>query len=59
MTCNHCRNHVERAILGVEGVTQATVSLEDAEAQIIGTASDEALLQAVAEIGYQLKPKAE
>ncbi len=59
MTCNHCRNHVERAILGVEGVTQATVSLEDAEAQIIGTASDEALLQAVAEIGYQLKPKSE
>ena len=43
----------------VDGVAQATVSLEDAEAQVIGTASDEALLQAVAEIGYQLKPKSE
>ena len=57
MTCNHCRNHVEKAILGVEGVAQASVSLEDAEAQIIGTASDEALIQAVEEMGYQLHPK--
>ena len=59
MSCHHCRNHVQRAILGVDGVTQATVSLEDAEAQVIGTASDEALIQAVAEMGYQLKPKSE
>ncbi len=57
MTCNHCRNHVEKAILGVEGVTQASVSLEDGEAHIMGTASDEDIIKAVAEIGYQLHPK--
>lgn len=57
MTCNHCRNHVEKAILGVEGVTQASVSLEDGEGQIIGTASDEDIIKAVGEIGYQLHPK--
>ena len=57
MTCNHCRNHVEKAILGVEGVTQASVSLEDGEAHVMGTASDEDIIKAVGEIGYQLHPK--
>lgn len=34
MTCNGCRNHVERVLNSVEGVIQATVDLERAEASI-------------------------
>src|SRR5690606_20609103 len=34
MTCNGCRSHVEETLSKVEGVTQASVSLEKAEAII-------------------------
>ena len=34
MTCNGCRNHVERVLNSVEGVIKATVDLEKAEAII-------------------------
>ena len=35
MTCNGCRNHVEETLSKVEGVTNATVNLEKAEATIV------------------------
>ncbi|MDT0643642.1 heavy metal translocating P-type ATPase [Zunongwangia sp. F363] len=34
MTCNGCRAHVEEALNKLEGVTKATVNLENAEAEI-------------------------
>ena len=34
MTCNGCRTHVENALKKVDGVTDATVNLEKAEAEI-------------------------
>ena len=34
MTCNGCRNHVEQTLSKVEGVTNASVNLEKAEATI-------------------------
>ncbi|MDT0645737.1 heavy metal translocating P-type ATPase [Zunongwangia sp. F260] len=34
MTCNGCRSHVEEALNKVEGVTNASVNLEKAEAEI-------------------------
>ncbi|NNK21899.1 MAG: copper-translocating P-type ATPase [Winogradskyella sp.] len=34
MTCNGCRNHVEETLSKVEGVSKATVNLEEAEATI-------------------------
>ncbi|MDT0689421.1 heavy metal translocating P-type ATPase [Salegentibacter sp. F188] len=34
MTCNGCRSHVEEALRKVEGVTNASVDLEKAEAEI-------------------------
>ncbi|HBR54825.1 MAG TPA: ATPase, partial [Flavobacteriaceae bacterium] len=34
MTCNGCRTHVEETLSKVEGVTNATVNLEKAEATI-------------------------
>ncbi|MBT8324806.1 MAG: heavy metal translocating P-type ATPase, partial [Winogradskyella sp.] len=35
MTCNGCRNHVEETLSKVEGVSEATVDLEKAEAAIV------------------------
>ncbi len=34
MTCNGCRSHVEETLSKVEGVSNATVNLEKAEATI-------------------------
>ena len=43
----------EKAILGVEGVTAATVSLETGEACVEGTASDESIRKAVDALGFK------
>lgn len=53
MNCNHCRASVEKAILGVEGVTAATVNLQTKEAQVEGTASFEDISKAVDEVGFK------
>ena len=34
MTCNGCRSHVEQTLSKVDGVTNASVNLENAEATI-------------------------
>ncbi len=35
MTCNGCRNHVEETLKSVNGVTEAKVNLEKAEAEVV------------------------
>lgn len=54
MNCNHCRMSAEKALLGVEGVTAASVDLASKEARIEGTASEESLSKAISEIGFTL-----
>lgn len=54
MNCNHCRMTAENALKEVEGVTSATVVLETDEAQVEGTATEEALRQAVEKVGFKL-----
>ena len=46
---------VEKALQRVPGVTHAEVSLERGEALVEGDATDDALMQAVADIGYTLR----
>ena len=53
MMCAHCVKHVTDALKGVEGVTDAKVDLESKTAVIKGTAAKEALVQAVADAGYE------
>ena len=55
MTCHHCCAHVEKALQSVPGVAHAEVSLERGEALVEGDATDDALIQAVADIGYTLR----
>lgn len=52
MSCNHCRANVEQAIKAVPGVTSVEVNLTDAQAIVHGTASPEAIRQAVESIGF-------
>ncbi len=52
MKCQHCRQKAEDAIKNVEGVESVTVNLESATAQVEGTATDEAIAEAVEEVGF-------
>ncbi len=54
MNCNHCRASAEKALQGVEGVTAASVDLTTKEARVEGTATREALEQAVSAVGFTL-----
>lgn len=57
MNCNHCRLSAENAIKSVEGVTSATVDLDTKEARVEGTATEEAICQAVEKVGFHLKSR--
>lgn len=56
MMCAHCQAHVQKALEGVEGVTQVAVSLEDNQAEVTmeTEVTDEALTAAVTEAGYKV-----
>ena len=55
MTCGHCVSHVKSALEGMEGVSEADVSLENHEAAVTlsGKIIDADLIAAVEAAGYQ------
>ena len=56
MSCSNCVKHVTKALSGVEGVKNVSVSLEDkkADVELSADVSDEALKSAVEEEGYEV-----
>lgn len=54
MMCAHCQAHVQKALAGVEGVTEAVVDLESKKATVTlaRDVADQVLLDAVIEAGY-------
>ena len=56
MMCQHCVQHVSKALQGVKGVDKVEVSLEAKEARVSGTEplSDAELKAAVKEAGYDV-----
>jgi copper chaperone CopZ len=54
MTCPHCVNNVTKAIQGLPGVVKVQVSLEEGQAQVSGSADQQALVNAVVEAGYSV-----
>lgn len=54
MMCAHCQAHVQKALEGVEGVTQVTVSLEEKKASVTmeEDVDSQKLMDAVTEAGY-------
>lgn len=55
MTCNHCRAAAQGAIEHTEGVTAVSIDLAKREARISGTATREALADALNDIGFELE----
>jgi Cu2+-exporting ATPase len=55
MTCDHCVSHVKSALEGVEGVSEADVSLENHEAEVTLSSDviDADLIAAVEGAGYE------
>ncbi|MDE7130513.1 MAG: heavy metal translocating P-type ATPase [Lachnospiraceae bacterium] len=56
MMCAHCQSHVQKALEGVEGVTQVVVSLEENKATVTAATeiADQKLIDAVTESGYKV-----
>ena len=55
MTCDMCRQHIEKAVRNVSGVNAVSVSLLAKSMTVEGEASDKAIIKAVEEAGYQAK----
>ena len=55
MSCQHCVAHVTQALEAVEGVSKATVSLDEKSAvvELSSDVSDSALVDAVVQAGYE------
>ena len=56
MSCAACVAHVERAVRAVPGVKEASVSLLTGSMELDGTATDEAIVEAVQRAGYGACP---
>ena len=54
MMCAHCQAHVQKALAGVEGVTEAVVDLESKKATVTlaQDVADQALMDAVTAVSY-------
>lgn len=57
MMCPHCQAAVTKALNGVEGVTEANVSLEEKAAYVTtnGQVSGETLKKVVTDAGYEVR----
>ena len=55
MSCQHCAAHVTQALEAVEGVSKATVSLDEKSAvvELSSDVADSALVDAVVQAGYE------
>lgn len=54
MTCHHCKNNVEKAILKVEGVEKVEIDLTTGKTTIYGNANKESLKHSVESIGFEM-----
>ena len=52
VTCGHCKSAIENEVGQVPGVDFVEVDIESTRVVIDGSASEEALLAAIAEAGY-------
>lgn len=55
MTCNHCKNNVEKSILRVAGVKSVEINLTTGRAVITGEADVEEIKKAIESIGFEVK----
>ena len=56
MSCQHCVNAVQKAVLGVSGVTAAAVDLQAGNVEVSG-GLPHAVIEAIGEAGYEARPQ--
>ena len=54
MMCSHCKARVESACKSVNGVTGATVNLQEKKVVVLGSASTIELKKAIVNAGYEI-----
>lgn len=54
MSCNHCKNNVEKAILQIEGVERVEIDLVSGQTAVYGKADKDDLKKAVESIGFEV-----
>lgn len=56
MMCGHCSSHVEKALRGLDGVSEVVVSLEEKTAKVImdKEISNEVFKNLISEEGYEV-----
>ena len=54
MTCNHCKNNVEKAIMKVDGVERVDINLADGRTVVTGSFDREAIKKSVEGIGFEV-----
>lgn len=52
MTCGHCEETVEEAVVDVDGVSSASANRDAESVSVEGTADADALVSAIDEAGY-------
>lgn len=57
MMCKHCKAHVEKACMSVEGVVEAVASLEENNVTVSyeGNVAKDAIAKAIVDAGYEVK----
>lgn len=55
MSCNHCKNSVEKALKALDNVENVEVILGKKEAVVTGTPDDETVKKTVEELGFEFK----
>ena len=55
MSCNHCKNSVEKAIKALDNVEDVEVVLGKKEAIVTGKPNDEIVKKTVEELGFEFK----
>ncbi len=55
MNCNHCKTNVEKAIRGIEGVTEVDIDLASGKTVIQGSPDKVAVVKAIESIGFTVE----
>ncbi|MFP5252192.1 MAG: heavy-metal-associated domain-containing protein [Actinomycetes bacterium] len=54
ISCGHCKSAIEGEVSQVDGVDSVVVDIEGRTVTVEGTASDEAVVAAIDEAGYEV-----
>lgn len=55
MSCNHCKNSVEKALKALDNIENVEVILGKKEAVVTGAPNDEIVKKTVEELGFEFK----